>query len=120
MSGGSSVSSTSFMQTAARCQGFGFALQRNDSSDNSTSFREHFSHNENSGIPLTHPRQETDDLGSKRLRRTYLESRKQAVHETLALWCHSALAFVIVSHSLLFTLSEDPGCAGGTTEISEE
>src|SRR5207249_10297933 len=33
------------LQTAVCCAGFGFALQRNDSSDNSTSFREHFSHN---------------------------------------------------------------------------
>jgi hypothetical protein len=34
-----------FSQTVACRAAFGFALQRNDSSDNSTSFREHFSHN---------------------------------------------------------------------------
>jgi hypothetical protein len=45
--GGSSVSSTSFFETAACDASFGFALQRNDSSDNYTSFREHFSHNGN-------------------------------------------------------------------------
>jgi hypothetical protein len=44
-SGGSSVYSTSFLQTAACRAAFGFALQRNNSSDNSTSFREHFTHN---------------------------------------------------------------------------
>jgi hypothetical protein len=39
------VSSTSFFETAACDASFGFALQRNNSSDNYTSFREHFSHN---------------------------------------------------------------------------
>jgi hypothetical protein len=33
------------LQTGACGAAFGFALQRNDSSGNSTSFREHFSHN---------------------------------------------------------------------------
>src|SRR5712692_5303434 len=48
-------------------------------------------------------------FGSKRLRRFVLQSREQAVHETRLPWCHSVLAFVFVSHRLLFTLSEDPG-----------
>jgi len=101
-----------FLKTDACSATFGFALQRNDSSDNSTSFREHFSHNgtfweqrsQSAVRKIT-----TDYIGSKRLRRFALESREQAVHETRSPWCRYVLAFVFVSHSLLFTLSEEPG-----------
>jgi hypothetical protein len=44
--------------------------------------------------------------GSKRLRRFGLQPREQAVHETRSPWRHCVLAFVFVSHRLLFTLSE--------------
>jgi hypothetical protein len=54
----------------------------------------------------------TDYLGSKRLKRFDLESRKQADYETLPPWLHCVLAFVFVSHICLFTLSEGPGQAG--------
>ena len=48
----------------------------------------------------------TDYFGLKRLRRIYLEPREKAVHETLRPRHRCVLAFVFVSHSLLFTLSE--------------
>ena len=124
LSGGSSVYSTSFLQTAACRAAFGFALQRNDSSDNSTSFREHFTHNGTLGNKVASPPRETiisqrDCIGTKRLRRIQLESRKQAdVHGTLSPWHRSVLAFVFVSQICLFTLSEDPGEPGRTTEVS--
>ncbi len=104
--------STSFFQTAACSASFGFAWQRKGISRKFTSFREHFSQNENSEMRAAHPRKETqiprwialdrNDLGG-----FFLQSREQAVHETLSPWCHFVLAFVFVSHSLLFTLSED-------------
>ena len=68
---------------------------------------------ERSGSPAarnTNPA--ADCFGLKRLRRILLQSRDQAVHETLPPLCHCVLALVFVSHSLLFALSEDPGCAG--------
>ena len=77
---------------------------------NCTSLRAHFAHSENSGIRAAHLRQHnplTDCFGSKRLRRIFLQSREQAVHETLSPCHRCVLAFVFVSHSLLFTLSED-------------
>ena len=58
---------------------------------------------------LANPRRKNaamDYFGSKRLRRIYLESREKAVHETLRPRHRCVLAFVFVSHSLLFTLSE--------------
>src|SRR5258708_33184850 len=48
-------------------------------------------------------------IGSKRLRWLALESREQAAHETLRPCYRCDLAFVFVSHSLLFTLSKEPG-----------
>ena len=113
-----------FLRTAACRAASGFALQRNDSSDNSTSFREHFTHNGTFGNKVASPPRETiisqrDCIGTKRLRRIQLESRKQAdVHGTLSPWHRSVLAFVFVSQICLFTLSEDPGEPGRTTEVS--
>jgi hypothetical protein len=110
--GGPSAFSTSFFQTAACSASFGFVWQRNCTSRKFTSFREDFSHNENYVIRAaytagrnTHP--EVDRFGSKRLRRFGLQSREQAVHETLAPWHRTVLAVVFVSHICLFTLSED-------------
>jgi hypothetical protein len=109
-------------RTAACSVSFGFALQRNDSSDNYTSFREHFSHNGNSwnrkaDRPLETQFPWADYFGSKRIRRICLWLREQADHETLSPNCGFGWAFVFVSHGCLFTLSEDPGLPGCTTEI---
>jgi hypothetical protein len=48
-----------FFQTAACSASFGFAWQRTITSRKFTSFREHFSRCENSGIRAAHQRQET-------------------------------------------------------------
>ena len=67
-----------------------------------------------SGSPAARNTNPTVDcFRSKRLRRFVLEPREQAVlHETLSPDSHWLSSLLFVSHICLFTLSEDPGCAG--------
>jgi len=67
-----------------------------------------------SGSPAARNTNPTVDcFRSKRLRQFVLESREQAVlHETLSPDSHWLSSLLFVSHICLFTLSEDPGCAG--------
>jgi len=117
VSGSPSVFSTRYFQTAACSASFGFVWLRNCTSLNFTSFREHFSHNENSRIRAARPRQETpiprwsaldrNGLGGLFYSRANKQSTRPDCLGVIPSWLLSSCLIVCSSRSVRIPVDRD-------------
>jgi hypothetical protein len=114
-----------FFQATTCNASFGFAWQRNSTSRKLTPFREHFSHDENSGIRAPQQRQETqipqwitldrNDLGGFSYGRVNKQSTRPGRLGVIPSWLLSSCLIVCSSRS-----ARTPVRPGQTTEVSRK